>query len=47
MLVGLVRLILFRVLGARAILALAAFGWLRQMLGRRAAPRQTRRLPGD
>jgi hypothetical protein len=43
MLVGLVRLILFRVLGARAILALAAFGWLRQMLGRRAAPRQTRR----
>ncbi len=47
MLGGLVRLILFRVLGARAILALAAFGWLWRMLGRRAAPRQTRRSPAD
>jgi hypothetical protein len=39
---GLVRLILFRVLGARVMLALAAFGWLRRMLsGRRDAHRRT------
>ena len=37
---GLVRLILFRFLGARVMLALAAFGWLRRMLsGRRKTPR--------
>jgi hypothetical protein len=47
MLGGLVRLILFRVLGARVMMALAAFGWLRRMLGgrkaatTRTAPRQT------
>ena len=40
MLGGLVRLILFRVLGARVMLALAAFGWLRKFLaGRRDTPR--------
>jgi hypothetical protein len=40
MLGGLVRLILFRVLGARIMLGLAAFGWLRRMLaGRRQPPR--------
>jgi hypothetical protein len=40
MLSGLVRLILFRVLGARIMLGLAAFGWLRRMLaGRRKPPR--------
>jgi hypothetical protein len=39
---GLLRLILFRVLGARVMLALAAFGWLRRMLsGRREASRRT------
>ena len=37
---GLVRLILFRFLGARVMLALAAFGWLRRMLsGRRESKR--------
>ena len=37
---GLVRLILFRFLGARVMLALAAFGWIRRMLsGRREAQR--------
>jgi hypothetical protein len=41
MLGGLIRLILFRVLGARVMLALAAFGWLRRMLsGRRDAGRR-------
>ena len=35
MLGGLVRLILFRVLGARVMLALAAFGFLRRFLGGR------------
>lgn len=39
MLSGLVRLILFRVLGAKVMLALAAFGWLRRMVGRRDARR--------
>lgn len=40
MLSGLVRLILFRFLGARVMLALAAFGWLRRMLaGRRESRR--------
>ncbi len=44
MLSGLVRLILFRVLGARLMLGLAAFGWLRRMLaGRRQPPRPVRR----
>lgn len=33
MLSGLIRLILFRVLGARVMLALAVFGWLRRFLG--------------
>jgi len=41
---GLVRLILFRVLGARLMLGLAAFGWLRRMLaGRRQPPRPVTR----
>jgi hypothetical protein len=50
MLSGLVRLILFRVLGARIMLGLAAFGWLRRMLaGRRKPPRTvagSRQRPG-
>ena len=33
MLSGLIRLILFRFLGARVMLALAVFGWLRRFLG--------------
>ena len=33
MLSGLVRLVLFRFLGARVMLALAVFGWLRRFLG--------------
>lgn len=37
MLGGLVRLILFRVLGARVLLAIAALAWLRRMLGRSQA----------
>ena len=44
MLGGLVRLILFRVLGARVMLALAAFGFLRRLLGgRRKQPLSGRR----
>lgn len=44
MLGGLVRLILFRVLGARLMLGLAIFGWLRRMLaGRRQPPRPVAR----
>ena len=40
MLGGLVRFILFRVLGARALLAITVFGWLRKVLaGRRNPPR--------
>jgi hypothetical protein len=36
---ALVRLVLYRFLGARVLLALAAFGWLRRMLGgRRGGP---------
>jgi hypothetical protein len=35
MLSGLVRLLLFRVLGARVMLGLAVFGWLRRLLGGR------------
>ncbi len=35
MLGGIVRLILFRVLGARVMLAVAAFGFLRRLLGGR------------
>lgn len=43
MLGGLVRLIMFRVLGARVMLALAAIGWVRRMLsGRRDARRRVR-----
>jgi hypothetical protein len=38
MLSGLVRLILFRVLGARIMLGLAAFGWLRRRLAGRRHP---------
>jgi hypothetical protein len=39
MISGLIRFILFRVLGARVMLALAAFGWLRKMLaGRKGSP---------
>jgi len=33
MLGGLVRLLLYRFLGARIMLALAVFGWLRRVLG--------------
>ncbi|HUG29397.1 MAG TPA: hypothetical protein VMQ65_02635 [Candidatus Limnocylindria bacterium] len=48
MLGGLARLILFRVLGARVMMGIAAFAWLRRRLaGRRADPRQTRRSAGD
>ena len=36
MLGGLVRLLLYRFLGARIMLALAVFGWLRRMLGGRS-----------
>jgi hypothetical protein len=48
MLGGIVRLILFRVLGARVMMGIAAFAWLRRILaGRKAdapqAPRQTGR----
>jgi hypothetical protein len=32
---ALVRLVLYRLLGARIMLALAAFGWLRRLVGRR------------
>ena len=40
MIAGLIRLILFRVLGARVLLALSVFAWLRKLLGgRRDAPR--------
>jgi len=39
MISGLIRFILFRVLGARVMLAIAAFGWLRKMLaGRKGSP---------
>jgi hypothetical protein len=42
MLGGLARLILLRVLGARVMFALAAFGWLRRLLAGRNAARPTR-----
>jgi hypothetical protein len=35
MLSGLLRLLLYRFLGARVMLGLAVFGWLRRMLGGR------------
>jgi hypothetical protein len=35
MLSGLVRLLLYRFLGARVMLGLAVFGWLRRLLGGR------------
>jgi hypothetical protein len=35
MLSGLVRLVLYRFLGARVMLGLAVFGWLRRLLGGR------------
>lgn len=35
---GLVRLFLYRFLGARIMLALAIFGWLRRVLGGRRDP---------
>jgi len=37
MLGSLVRLVLYRFLGARVVLALAVFGWLRRFLGGRRA----------
>ena len=36
---ALVRLVLYRFLGARIMLALAAFGWLRRVLGGRSRTR--------
>lgn len=40
MLGGLIRLILFRLVGARVMLGIAIFSWIRRMLsGRRAARR--------
>lgn len=51
MLGALIRLLLYRFLGARLMLALAAFGWLRRVLGgsrRRNEPRRLgRRPPGE
>ena len=38
MLGGLVRLLLYRFLGARIVLALAVFGWLRRALAGRRRP---------
>jgi hypothetical protein len=38
MLGGIVRLVLYRFLGARIMLALAVFGWLRRLLGGRRRP---------
>ena len=38
MLGALVRLLLYRFLGARIMLALAMFGWLRRVLGGRRPP---------
>jgi hypothetical protein len=47
MLGGLVRLILFRVLGARVMMGIAVFEWVRRMLaGRRASPPSPRRSAG-
>ena len=41
---ALVRLVLYRFLGARILLALAVFGWIRRALGgRRDAPEVKRR----
>ena len=42
MLGALVRLVLFRFLGARVLLALTVFGWLRRMVGRRRDPNAVR-----
>jgi len=39
---ALVRLLLYRFLGARIMLALAVFGWLRRVLGGRRDPGGTR-----
>lgn len=48
MLGGIVRLILLRVLGARVMMVIALFGWLRRMLaGRRPAPPRTGRSAGS
>ena len=42
MLGALVRLLLYRFLGARIMLALAVFGWLRRVLGGRRRPASSR-----
>ena len=43
MLGALVRLVLYRFLGARVLLALTVFGWLRRVVGRRRDPNAVRR----
>ena len=42
---GLVRLVLYRFLGARVLLALTVFGWLRRFLGGRRTSASVRRNP--
>jgi hypothetical protein len=43
MLGALVRLVLYRFLGARILLALTVFGWLRRLVGGRRGPKAVRR----
>lgn len=46
MLGALVRLVLYRFLGARIMLALAVFGWIRRLLGGSRRLRESRRTSG-
>jgi hypothetical protein len=41
MLGALVKLVLYRMLGARIMLGLAIFGWIRRLLGRRRSGRRS------